>query len=133
MRNFFDLKRIRYNLCGNYLMKLLDTSTCRYGTQALCFKGSLLWNKIPKKYKNLNFLELKSQMKQWDPTTCSCKICKQANFIIFVRDCRQILLMMLGAFEWIIRLLYLLNHQKIIDFLMVLGEGRSLTGLVELV
>ena len=57
MWNFFDLKKIRYNLRGNYLMKLLDTSTCRNCTQALCFKGSLLWNKIPKKYKNLNSLE----------------------------------------------------------------------------
>ena len=65
MWNFFDLKRTRYNFRGNYLMKLLDTSTCRYGTQALCFKRSLLWNKIRKKFKNLNSLEeLKSQMKQ---------------------------------------------------------------------
>ena len=42
---------IRYNLRRNYLLKLPDTSTCRYDTQALCFKGSLLWNKIPNKYK----------------------------------------------------------------------------------
>ena len=47
MWNFFDLKRNRYNLRSNYLLKLTDTSTCRSGTQALCFKGSLLWNKIP--------------------------------------------------------------------------------------
>ena len=77
MWNFFNLMRNRYNLCGNYLLKLPDTSTCQYGTQALCFKGSLLWNKIPNKYKNLNSLEeLKSQIKQWDPITCGCKVCK---------------------------------------------------------
>ena len=77
MWNFFNLMRNRYNLCGNYLLKLPDTSTCQYGTQALRFKGSLLWNKIPNKYKNLNSLEeLKSQIKQWDPTTCGCKVCK---------------------------------------------------------
>ena len=51
MWNFFNLKRIRCILRGNYLRKLLDTSTYRYGTQALCFKGSLLCNKIPKKIK----------------------------------------------------------------------------------
>ena len=77
MWNFFDLKRIRYNLRGNYLLKLLDTSTCQCGTQARCFKGSLFWNKIPNKYKNLISLEeFKSQIKQWDPSTCSCKTCK---------------------------------------------------------
>ena len=86
MWNFFDLKRIRYNLRGNYLLKLPDTSTCGYGTQALCFKGSLLRNKIPNKYKDLNsFEEFESQIKQWDPITCSCKTCKYANFIIFCK------------------------------------------------
>ena len=51
MWNFFDLKRLRYNLRGNYSMKLLDTSTGRYGTQALYFKGSVMWNKILKNIK----------------------------------------------------------------------------------
>ena len=41
---FLVLKRNRYNLCSNCLLKLPDTSTSRYGTQALCFKGSLQWN-----------------------------------------------------------------------------------------
>ena len=51
MWNFFDLKRLRYNLRGNYSMKLLGTSTGRYGTQALYFKGSVMWNKILKNIK----------------------------------------------------------------------------------
>ena len=51
MWNFFNLQRKRYNLRGSYLLKLPDTSTSRYDTQALCFKESLLWNKIPNKYK----------------------------------------------------------------------------------
>ena len=77
MWNFFDLKRNRYNLRDDYLLKLPDTSTCRYGTQALWFKGNLLWNKIPSKYKNLNSLEeSKRQIEQWSPNTCSCKIYK---------------------------------------------------------
>ena len=77
MRNFFDFKRTRYYLRGNYFLKLTDTSTCRYSTEALCFKGSPLWNKAPNKYTNLNSLEeFKSQIKQWDPTTCSYKTCK---------------------------------------------------------
>ena len=76
MWNFFNLRN-RYNICSNYLLKLPDTSTCRYGTQALCFKRSLPWNKIPNKYNNLNSLqEFKSQIKQSNPTTCSSKNCK---------------------------------------------------------
>lgn len=57
MWKFFRFKRNRYRLRGNYLLKLLDRNTCLYGTQALSFKGSLLWKKIPKKCKNLNSLE----------------------------------------------------------------------------
>ena len=88
MWDFFDLKRNRYSLRGNYLLKLPDTSTCRYGTHALCFKGSLLWNKIPNKHKNLNFLEeFKSQIKQWNPTTpVAVKFRRILEF--FVRDRR---------------------------------------------
>ena len=41
---FFVLKRNRYNLRSKNLLKIPDTSTSQYGTQALCFKGSLQWN-----------------------------------------------------------------------------------------
>ena len=37
MWNFFSLKRYRYSLRGNYLLKLPDTSSCRYGTHLFCF------------------------------------------------------------------------------------------------
>ena len=40
--------------------------------------------------------------------------------------------MALHVFEWMIWLLHPLNYRKIIDFLKVLGKGRSLTGLLEL-
>ena len=77
MWNFFSLKREIGTtfVVGNYLLKLPDeTSICRYGTQALCVKGSLLWNKISNKCKKEEF---KSQIKQWQPTiAASCKICK---------------------------------------------------------
>ena len=63
------------NLRGNYLLKLPDKHP------STMLQRSLLWNKIPNKYKNLNSLEeLKSQIKQWDPTTYS-----QVNFIIFCK------------------------------------------------
>ena len=66
-----------------------------------------MWNKIQNKYENLNSLgEFKSEIKQWNSTTCSCKTCKQANFQrIIKRDHHQILVIILDKFEWIIGLL----------------------------
>ena len=42
MKDFFDLKNTRYDLRSKQLLKLPETSTSRYGTQALCLKASLL-------------------------------------------------------------------------------------------
>ena len=45
--------------------------------EALCFKGSIIWNTGPSRYKNLNSLgKFKQQIKMWKPTTCTCKIYK---------------------------------------------------------
>ena len=50
MKYFFDLENTRYDLRSKQLLKLPETSTSRYGTQALCFKGSLIWNTVPSKF-----------------------------------------------------------------------------------
>ena len=72
MKDFFDLKNTRYDLRSKQLLKLLETSTSRYGTQALCFKGSLIWNMFPNKFKNLDSIEdLKKHIKDWKSTACS--------------------------------------------------------------
>ena len=76
MKYFFDLKNTRYDLQSKQLLKLPEISTSRYGTQALCFKGSLIWNTIPNKFKNIgNIKDFKKHIKDWKPTTCSCKLC----------------------------------------------------------
>ena len=76
MNNFFDLKNTRYDLRSKQLFKLSETSTFRYGTQTLCFKGSLICNTVPNKFKNLGNIEnFKKHIKDWKPTTCSCKLC----------------------------------------------------------
>ena len=77
MNEFFDIKVTPYSLRNNNLLKLPETKTLRYGTQALCFRGSLLWNTIPEQYKNITSVdEFKKHIKTWKPTTCTCKICK---------------------------------------------------------
>ena len=76
MQKFFDLKVSPYSLRNNNPMTLPKTNTSRYGTQALCFKGSIIWNTVPYRYKNLNSLgEFKQQIKMWKSTTCTWKLC----------------------------------------------------------
>ena len=71
--DFFDLKNTRSDLRSNHLLELPETSTSRYGTQALCFKGSLMWNTVPNKFKNLgNIEDFKKHIKDWKPTTWNC-------------------------------------------------------------
>ena len=76
MQEFFDLKNTPYSLRNDNLLRLSKTNTSRYGTQALCFKGSIILNTVPNRYKNLNSLDKFKQIKMWEPTTCTCKLCK---------------------------------------------------------
>ena len=57
MKDFFDLKNTRYDLRSKQLLKSPETSTSRYGTQALCFKGSLIWNKVLNKIESIDNIE----------------------------------------------------------------------------
>ena len=71
MRNLLDGKVNQYSFRNNYILKLPATTTCRYGTQALCFKESFLRNKIPSKYKNINTLEeFKFKTEKWNSIIC---------------------------------------------------------------
>ena len=58
MKKIFDLKNTRYDLRSKQLLKFPATSTSRYGTQALYFKGSLIWNTVPNKIKTLTILRI---------------------------------------------------------------------------
>ena len=77
MQEFFDLKVTPYSLRNINLLRLLKTNTSRYGTETLCFKGSIIWSTTPNRFENLNSLDkFKQQIKMWKPTTCTCKLCK---------------------------------------------------------
>ena len=72
----FDWKNTRWDLRNKELLKSPENSTSRYGTQTLYFKGSLIWNIVPNKFKNLDSIEdFKEHIKYWKPVTCSCKLC----------------------------------------------------------
>ena len=77
MQENFDLKVIPSSVRNNNLLKLPKTNTSRHGTEALCFKGSIIWNTVPNRYKNLNSLdEFIQQIKMLKATTCTCKLRK---------------------------------------------------------
>ena len=77
MQEFFVLKVTPYSLRNNNLLRLPKTNISRYGTEALCFKGSIIWNTVPNRHSNLNSLDkFKQQINMWKPTTCTCKLCK---------------------------------------------------------
>ena len=57
MKDCLDLKNTLYDLRSKQLLKLPENSTSRYSKQALCFKGSLIWNTIRNKIKNIDNIE----------------------------------------------------------------------------
>ena len=66
MKDFSDLKNTRYDLRNKQSSNLSETSTSRYGTQALCFKGYLIWNMVPSKFKNVDNIEdCNRHIKDW--------------------------------------------------------------------
>ena len=65
MQEFFNLKVTPYSLRNNNLLRLPKTNTSRYVSEALCFKGSIIWNTVPNRYKNLNSLDKFKQIKMW--------------------------------------------------------------------
>ena len=77
MEEFLDLKVPPYSLRNKSILRLPKTNTSPHGTEALCFKGSIIWNTVPNRYKNLNSLDkFKQQIKMWKPTTCTYKLCR---------------------------------------------------------
>ena len=69
MKDFFDFENTRYDLRHKQLLKLPETSTSRYGTEALSFKDGLIWNTVPNKFKNIDNIEdFKKHIKDWKST-----------------------------------------------------------------
>ena len=76
MKEIFKQKNITYELRATELLTLVPTRTSTFGTRAISFKGSLIWNKLPKRFKEAKSLNIfKKSIKQWTGTECSCKGC----------------------------------------------------------
>ena len=77
MKEFFHFKNTQCDLRNKQKLKLPETCTSRYGTQALCFKNSAICNMVPNKFKNLDsIVDFKKHLKDWKPSTavgtCVC-------------------------------------------------------------
>ena len=52
------------------------------GTESIKYLGSKIWELIPDEMKELESLwEFKRAIKLWKSTSCSCRLCKQTNFL----------------------------------------------------
>ena len=76
MKYIFRPKINHYQLRATDLLTLNQTRTTTFGTRAISFKGSLIWNKLPQKFKEAKSLNIfKKLIKTWSGRECSCKCC----------------------------------------------------------
>ena len=75
--SFLKLKKLSYNLRKGPILHLPRTQSTYYGTNAIHFMGSLIWNNLPAKVKSSNsILELKTKIKNLGYIDCGCLICR---------------------------------------------------------
>ena len=77
MWSFFKPKELSYNLRKEPILNLPKTQSTFYGTNAIHFRGSLIWNKLPAKVKSSNSVfEFKTKIKNLGNIDCGCLICR---------------------------------------------------------
>ena len=77
MCSFFTHKHIPYNLRKGPILGLPKTYSFYYGTNAIHFRGSLIWNNLPAVAKLSNsLLEFKNKIKNIGDIDCECLICR---------------------------------------------------------
>ena len=77
MWSFFKPKKLSYNLRKGPILNLPRTQSTYYGTNAIHFRGSLIWNNLPAKVKSSNSIfEFKTKIKNLRNIDCECLICR---------------------------------------------------------
>ena len=77
MKQVFKQKECVYNLRNKNLLTLPPTRTTTFGIRSISFKGSLISNMIPNSFKEAkSTAAFRNQIKNWQGTECSCKICQ---------------------------------------------------------
>ena len=74
---FFKLKPIKYDLRKGDVLNLPSAKSMTYGVNSLIFRGSLLWNTLPKSLKtSCSLLEFKRKIRCFGNIQCTCTICR---------------------------------------------------------
>ena len=75
MWSFFKPKKLSYNLRKGPILNLPKTQSTFYGTNAIHFRGSLIWNNLPAKVKSSNSVfEFKTKIKNLGNIDYGCII-----------------------------------------------------------
>ena len=74
---YFTHKDVPYNLRKGPILNLPKTHSFYYGTNAIHFRGSLVWNTLPADVKSSNSLyDFKTKIKNVGNIDCRCLICR---------------------------------------------------------
>ena len=77
MWSFFKPKKLSYNLRKGPILNLPKTQSAFYGTSAIHFRGSLIWNNLPAKVKSsILVFEFKTKIKNLGNIDWRCLICR---------------------------------------------------------
>ena len=75
--SYFTHKDMPYNLRKAPFLGLPKAHSCYYGTNAVHFRGSLIWNNLPAVVKsNDSLFEFKNKIKSIGDLDCGCLICR---------------------------------------------------------
>ena len=81
MKSTFPLSNNHYTLRKASTFQTDNITTVRYGSETLAFRGHLIWESVPIHIQNSQTVAVfKQKIKQWTPSECQCRICKNYIF-----------------------------------------------------
>ena len=84
----FIKKNIPYNLRDNSRAQLSKPSRSKYDLNSISYKGSSLWNALPRDMKKcLDLSTFKNMLKSWNGPPCSCGFCVTCRFLSCIKFC----------------------------------------------
>ena len=77
LSEFFVRNNHNYNLRSRSELTVPSINTVFKGQNSISYFGSVIWNSIPAKLREINsFQVFKSKIKALRPTNCPCRLCK---------------------------------------------------------
>ena len=77
MKLIFPDRTVSYNLRHKNPFLNANIKTVFNGTETISFRGPKIWAQIPEEIKkSKSLMEFKVKIKKWEPTGCTCRLCK---------------------------------------------------------